>query len=282
MVEVYLSIGSNLGDRAGYLKNGVAALRSNEEVSVKRVSPVYRTSPVGPVEQSDFFNAIVELETSMGPERLLEILMRIERRYGRVRDKAWWPRTLDIDIILFGGENWSSPNLEIPHPRALDRAFVLRPLMDLAPKASIEDSSVEEALSRVDTEGVDRLVDFEKIQSVGILGASTNPDRYAYRAQELLVQHGHSVFPISLREEAVLGVPCGRSILDRAERLDTLTLYLSPSRQSAIVDDIIRANPARVIFNPGTESNESLAKFEGAGISCAEACTLVMLHTDQF
>ncbi|MCH2386738.1 MAG: 2-amino-4-hydroxy-6-hydroxymethyldihydropteridine diphosphokinase, partial [Opitutales bacterium] len=107
MVEVYLSIGSNIGDRAGYLKNGVAALSSHEEVAVKRVSPVYRTSPVGLVEQSDFFNAIVELETSMRPERLLDILLRIERRYGRVRDKAWGPRTLDMDIILFGGENWS-------------------------------------------------------------------------------------------------------------------------------------------------------------------------------
>ena len=282
MVEIYLSIGSNLGDRAGYLKNGVAALSSHEEVAVKRVSPVYRTSPVGPVEQSDFFNAIVELETSIGPERLLEILLRIERQYGRVRDKAWGPRTLDIDIILFGGENWRSPDLVIPHPRAIERAFVLRPLMDLAPKAIIGDCQVEEALMRLDTDGVNRLIDFEKIQSVGILGASGNPDRYAYRAQELLVRHGHSVFPVSIREESIQGVPCCRSILDRAERLDMVTLYLSPSRQSVVVDDIIRANPGRVIFNPGAESSESRAKFEGAGISCIEACTLIMLQADQF
>ena len=282
MVKVYLSIGSNLGDRAGYLKNGVAALDSHEEVAVKRVSPVYQTIPVGPVSQSDFFNAIVELETCIGPERLLEILLRIERDFGRVRDKAGGPRTLDLDIILFGGENWRSPDLEIPHPRAIDRAFVLQPLMDLDPKASIGDRAVGEALSRLEAGGVSRLIDFDKIQSVGILGASANPDRYAYRAQELLLQRGHSVFPISIREQAILGLPCGRSILDRAERLDTVTLYLSPIRQSAGVDDIVRANPGRVIFNPGTEANDSLAKLEGAGIMCIEACTLVMLQTGQF
>ena len=282
MVRAYLSIGCNLGDRAGYLKNGVAAIDSFEGISVKQVSPVYRTKPIGPIEQSDFFNAIIEIETSLEPEFLLKRLLQIECKFGRVRNGRWGPRTLDLDIILFGERARKSPNLEIPHPRAIERAFVLQPLKDIAPNVSIEGGSLESALDRIGIDGVHRLIDFDRIQTVGVLGASSNPDRYAYLVINLLVEKGFSVFPVSLRESSILGIPCGRSISDSESQVETVTLYLSPQRQESVIDELIAAMPQRVIFNPGTESAENRRKLEKAGIECVEACTVVMLQTDQF
>jgi len=282
MVEAYLSIGSNLGDRAGLLKRGVEAINARKGISVSRVSPVYRTEPVGPIEQPDFFNAAVAIETSLGPESLLESLLKIERGFGRVRDRVWGPRTLDLDIILYGKETWSTPALEIPHPRALQRAFVLKPLMDLIPETTIGGVSIESALGEVSLRGVNQLIDFERIQSVGVLGASGNPARFAHRAQGMLMESGHSVYPISIRESEILGVPCSRSIMDTEKPLDTVTLYLSAPRQIEVIGDLIAARPGRVIFNPGTESVDSLEKLDNAGIPCSEACTLVMLQTNQF
>jgi len=282
MVEAYLSIGSNLGDRAGLLKKGVEAINARKGISVRRVSPVYRTKPVGPIEQPDFFNAAVAIETSLRPEALLEALLQIERGFGRVRDRIWGPRTLDLDIILYGEETWKSPALEVPHPRALERAFVLKPLTDLIPKSSIGGVSMEAALDEVGLHGVDYLLDFERIQSVGVLGASANPARFAHRAQEMLMESGHSVYPISIRESEILGVSCRRSILDTEKLLDTVTLYLSPPRQIEVIDELVAARPGRVIFNPGTESVDSREKLDSARIPCIEACTLVMLRTNQF
>ncbi|MGB6220816.1 CoA-binding protein [Haloferula sp.] len=114
---------------------------------------------------------------------------------------------------------------------------------------------------------------------VAILGASPKPDRYANKAQVLLMKHGHEVFPVSQGGQDVLGVD---GLTKVPAGMDTVTLYLSPKHLHPILDELAAAAPKRVIFNPGTESREAKQRLEGEGILCEEACTLVLLGTGQF
>ncbi len=118
--------------------------------------------------------------------------------------------------------------------------------------------------------------------NVAILGASAKPERYANKAQVLLAEHGHRVFPVSPTGADILGVEGYSSVSEISEKIDTLTLYLGPDRLAPLIDEIISAKPGRVIFNPGTESKEAITAFEKAGITCEEACTLVLLQTGSF
>ncbi len=120
--------------------------------------------------------------------------------------------------------------------------------------------------------------------NVVILGASDRPDRYSYRAQRMLMEAGHRVFPLSLDGKPVLGEP-GYTRFDElpaASRIDTVTVYLRPELQPDLIDDLVDLKPRRVIFNPGSESAESKSKLGEAGIDTVEACTMVMLRTGQF
>lgn len=282
MVEVYLGIGSNVGDRSGFLKAAVSRLSEMSEISVLSLSSIYRTDPVGPIPQEKYFNAVVRLETALAPQDLLSRLLRIEKQCGRIREERWGPRTLDIDILLYGDLEIGEANLSIPHPLMLERAFVLAPLIEICPDLRIGDRSAKEYLEQLGTAGVERLIEFSRSETVGIIGASSKPERYSNRAQAMLMHYGHSVVPVSYRDEAILGVPCVRSVCDYSGQLDTLTLYLAPERQSQIIDELIASKPKRVIFNPGTESTESRSQFERAGIETENACTLVLLQTSQF
>jgi 2-amino-4-hydroxy-6-hydroxymethyldihydropteridine diphosphokinase len=132
MKTVYLSLGSNVGDREGNLLAAVERLRA--EVRVLRVSPVYETEPVELAEQRWFLNMVVEAETDLFPMQLLARTGKIERALGRVRRVAKGPRTIDIDILLYGNAVVRGARLEIPHPRMAQRRFVLAPLADLAPE----------------------------------------------------------------------------------------------------------------------------------------------------
>jgi 2-amino-4-hydroxy-6-hydroxymethyldihydropteridine diphosphokinase len=124
-----VALGSNLGDRAGYLRLGVAGLGN-----VVAMSDVYETDPVGgPADQGPFLNMVVEIETSLDPSALLRRCQRIEAEAMRQRIVRWGPRTLDVDIVLFDGVTMASDDLTIPHPRFAERPFVLAPLSDLAP-----------------------------------------------------------------------------------------------------------------------------------------------------
>jgi 2-amino-4-hydroxy-6-hydroxymethyldihydropteridine diphosphokinase len=128
-----LSAGSNLGERMTYLDFAVSWLReAGKEI---RASAVYETQPVGFDEQPWFLNIAVELQTSMAALDLLECCRRIEEAAGRTREIRWGPRTLDLDILLYGDCVVHEPNLSIPHPRMAERRFVLRPLADIAPDA---------------------------------------------------------------------------------------------------------------------------------------------------
>ena len=133
MSRAYLGIGSNLGDRLGYLQLALDALAAVPGVAITAVSPVYETDPVGGPVQGDFLNAVVEVETSLEPFGLLLAAQAAERTARRVRDEHWGPRTLDVDILLYDDVRLDDPDLVIPHPRMGERAFVLGPLHDLDP-----------------------------------------------------------------------------------------------------------------------------------------------------
>ncbi len=129
---IYLGLGSNLGDRAANLREALGRLPA-AGVRVRRVSPIYETEPVDYTDQRWFLNLVAEAETQLFPRQLLAATARIERELGRVRSISKGPRTIDIDILLYGGATVSTPELEIPHPRMAERRFVLAPLADLAP-----------------------------------------------------------------------------------------------------------------------------------------------------
>jgi len=129
---VYLSLGSNLGDRAGNLRAAIAAL-AGVGVRVTKVSSLYETEPVDYLEQPWFLNCAVEAETALAPLELLRALRGVEAQLGSQKEFAKGPRLLDMDILLYGDETIELPELQIPHPRMLQRKFVLVPLAEIAP-----------------------------------------------------------------------------------------------------------------------------------------------------
>jgi 2-amino-4-hydroxy-6-hydroxymethyldihydropteridine diphosphokinase len=128
--KVYLSLGANMGDRLNYLKRALEELESSG-VHIQRVSRIYETEPQGYRNQSRFLNMVAEVETNLFPNQLLRVIHTIERRLKRRRKSANGPRTIDIDIILYGNSTIKTPTLEIPHPRYKERLFVLTPLSEL-------------------------------------------------------------------------------------------------------------------------------------------------------
>jgi 2-amino-4-hydroxy-6-hydroxymethyldihydropteridine diphosphokinase len=130
---VYLSLGSNLGDRGRNLRQAIRALAALGQV--KAVSAFYETEPVDFADQGWFLNCAVAIETVVGPERMMAELLRMEQKMGRERIQSKGPRTIDIDILMFGQRVVDSPELKIPHPAMHRRRFVLAPLADIAPEA---------------------------------------------------------------------------------------------------------------------------------------------------
>lgn len=131
MRRAFLSLGSNIGDRATHLTRAVQIVASSDPY---RVSSVYQTAPVGGVLQDDFWNLVVEVTTDATAKELLERCRRAEASEGRTRDVRWGPRTLDADVLLVGDEISDDPEIIVPHPRMFERAFVLIPLSELAPE----------------------------------------------------------------------------------------------------------------------------------------------------
>jgi 2-amino-4-hydroxy-6-hydroxymethyldihydropteridine diphosphokinase len=132
---VYLSLGSNLGDRQLHLQRALAGLEE-EQIRVRRQSSVYETEPQDVLQQPWFLNIVVECESRLFPLQLLKILQQIEREVGRVREGVVrrGPRVIDIDILLFGHAIVNTPQLTVPHPRMTERRFVLEPLLEIAPE----------------------------------------------------------------------------------------------------------------------------------------------------
>jgi len=158
----YIGIGSNLGDKPGNFRRAIEALGSDPRNRLVRSSPLYCTEPVGKTDQDWFVNGVVSVETSMRPGELLEFLLSIERKMGRVREEKWGPRTIDLDILFCEDQILNDTDLQVPHPRLHERRFVLIPLKDVAPDLvhPVLGKTVSRILAELDTE--ERVIPLEE------------------------------------------------------------------------------------------------------------------------
>jgi 2-amino-4-hydroxy-6-hydroxymethyldihydropteridine diphosphokinase len=148
-------LGSNVGDRLAYLQGAVDRIAVEPGVRLFGVSKVYVTAPVGGPEQGDYLNAVVVVDTTLTPEELLGLAQRCEEAAGRERREHWGPRTLDVDVLAVGDIVLDDSSLTLPHPRATERAFVLRPWADVDPLFVVTEAmTVGELLEQVDGSGV--------------------------------------------------------------------------------------------------------------------------------
>ena len=157
-MQVYLGIGSNLGDRQANMGKALTLL--GERLQIELVSSVYETEPVGYVEQPRFLNAVCRGQTELGPLQLLSLVKGIEASLGRVSSFPNAPRTIDLDIIFYGNTIVQTPELTIPHPRLEERAFVLIPLLEIAPDLChpVSGESIKDLAARVQgSEGVKKI-----------------------------------------------------------------------------------------------------------------------------
>ncbi len=150
MARVALGLGSNLGDRLLHLRRAVVALDAIGTVIA--LSSVYETAPVGGPPQGPFLNAVAVVNTARSPEAVLAEARVVERVEGRQRRTRWGPRTLDVDILLYGREAIDVPGLTVPHPRMLERSFVLVPLLEAWPDARMPDGTIPSVRSRASTD----------------------------------------------------------------------------------------------------------------------------------
>ena len=148
VARAYVGLGSNLGDRAQTLLDAVEALGAEDGVEIAGVSSLIETDPVGFLDQPRFVNGVAALDTTLTARELLALLLDVEQRFGRTREAvpAQGPRTLDLDLLLYGDAELDEPGLQVPHPRLHERAFVLEPLAELAPGLQIPGRGQVEAL----------------------------------------------------------------------------------------------------------------------------------------
>lgn len=160
--SVYVALGSNIDNRESYLKQAIAVLYHHPEIEVKACSSIYETEPVGYVDQAPFLNMVVALSTRMTPQQLLIAMQEIEQKLGRTRDIRWGPRTIDLDMLLYGDEQIVSEELTLPHPRMLERAFVLIPLVEVLAKQNGANEAVSAELKKL--KGKEGVTVWKKVQ----------------------------------------------------------------------------------------------------------------------
>ena len=131
--RAFIGAGANLGEPVRQIRQAQDALQKSPGIKFLGASSLYRTQPMGPVEQPPFINAVFALECELGPRELLALLLEIEQNMGRVRIERWGPRVIDLDLLFYGEEIIKEPGLEVPHPRLHERRFVLAPLAEIAP-----------------------------------------------------------------------------------------------------------------------------------------------------
>ena len=158
-MKAWLGLGSNLQEPAEQLKEALKRLASTERIEILRTSSFYRTPPWGEKQQDDFINAVAEIETSLEPFPIMHVLQSIENSMGRQRDgRRWGPRLIDLDLLLYGAQRLQSDELELPHPRMHERAFVLMPMCELDDTLDIPArGGIKKLLEQVDCSGIFRL-----------------------------------------------------------------------------------------------------------------------------
>lgn len=144
-----MGIGSNMGRKEDNIRRALDLLNENPSISVTRVAPLYRTDPVGYTDQDWFLNTVVSLETDLSPHELLVFLMDVENKMGRERTIHWGPRVIDLDVLLCGDLTIDTPDLQVPHPRMWERAFVVVPLADLCPDLLLPNGRTAAGLAAV-------------------------------------------------------------------------------------------------------------------------------------
>jgi 2-amino-4-hydroxy-6-hydroxymethyldihydropteridine diphosphokinase len=159
MTRAFVAFGGNVGDARATIGRAIDAFCNGNHVTLLARSSDYRTPPWGVTDQAPFVNACIEVETRLSPRGLLDRAQEVERAFGRDRQREtrWGPRTVDIDILTYDDKTIDEPMLTLPHPHLLERAFVLVPLVEIAPDARIAGQSLREALRRLDQSGIERM-----------------------------------------------------------------------------------------------------------------------------
>ena len=156
MTTVYIGLGSNMEQPRQHITTAIEALGKIQSTQTVNVSSLYKSKPVGPQNQDDYVNAVAELETELTPLDLLDNLQEIENEHGRVRKERWGPRTLDLDILMFGDDVINNDRLTIPHPEMMNRSFVFVPLAEINPECIIPGKGLlSDLLTNVDQDGLE-------------------------------------------------------------------------------------------------------------------------------
>lgn len=153
----YLGLGGNLGEPVAAMAAALRIVDADPYTRIVAVSSLYRTPAWGKTDQPDFLNAAAKISTGLSPRELLDLCLDAERRLNRVRAERWGPRVIDLDILVFGVRTVRESGLDIPHPRMLDRAFVLVPLAEIAPTLLVGGESLSARLALIDTAGIEKL-----------------------------------------------------------------------------------------------------------------------------
>ena len=160
MPRAFIAFGGNVGDARETIARAITQFSDGDRIRLIARSSDYKTPPWGKTDQPAFINACIIIDTGLTPLGLLDEAHEVERAFGRDRHKEerWGPRSLDIDLLTYGEDTIDDPDLTLPHPRLFERAFVLVPLLEIAPNAIIAGRSLREALARLDQSGIERLV----------------------------------------------------------------------------------------------------------------------------
>jgi len=153
--RVFIAFGSNLGDRAAWLRQARAKLSESAAIKVVKVSGIYETAPVGKIDQPAFLNQVIEIRSQLAPENLLARLQQIEQELGRERNERWGPRSIDLDLLAYGEHQRQTARLKLPHPELQRRRFVLAPWAEIAPEFEVPglNATVKELLQRCNDHG---------------------------------------------------------------------------------------------------------------------------------
>ena len=146
MIDIYIALGANLGEPQVTIRDAIFTLSSLPQLQQVRSSSLYRSSPMGPADQPPYVNAVITAKTELEPLALLDVLQLIEQQFGRQRERHWGPRTLDLDLLLYGQQSIELPRLTVPHPGLAERDFVLVPLAEVAPNIELPDGRTLQSL----------------------------------------------------------------------------------------------------------------------------------------